>query len=608
MSDEPFTKHDLRKELLEFRETFLPQLVSALFERLSTTEELNQEVLGSLASNGKSVPFALDRNGVAKVHDIKSPQKLTLGMHNRKNTCALSPIAKPSTQRPTSAASDNDVHGGAESPYSQRSREHTSLTSAKVVPYPSNGAPVLGTVRTEAWVEAPKGDGGTWLPKAEEEHKKMEQNKSGTAANSASKVMLFGQTSKATPANLDKLDYNVFDFYYSNGLFQAVARSNLFSTITLSTICVNAVYLGVDADWNDGDSLYESHTAFIVMENFFCSYFLLEWIVRFGAFASKWNCLVDTWFKFDSALVFLAICETWLLPLLLAGVDLPLSPLRLLRLLRLTRMVRIVRSFPELVTMIKGAAAAQRAVIASFLAILILIYTFAIIMNIIFKDNEELEDQFGTIGKTMWHLSMHGVFQDSPLALTDLIMEHSPLMANLVSIPLFIVFIIITALTVLNMLIGVLCHVITQVAESEKDESDISLMKSTVLVLLKYLDEDGSGFLDKHEIQTLVHDEQAAKILKQLEIDIDHFVDYMDMKFFVSGRPQSISEVMDYMLMLRGDRSLNMRDSIQITHFAIWKLSVVVNSKVEMAVDILLREMRLTSATSISVKPSEFWL
>ena len=34
---------------------------------------------------------------------------------------------------------------------------------------------------------------------------------------------------------------------------------------------------------------------------FFCSYYALEWFIRFMAFERKCNCLRDGWFVFDSA-------------------------------------------------------------------------------------------------------------------------------------------------------------------------------------------------------------------------------------------------------------------------------------------------------------------
>jgi hypothetical protein len=74
-----------------------------------------------------------------------------------------------------------------------------------------------------------------------------------------------------------------------------------------------------------------------VVEHTFCSYFFLEIMIRFGAFASKRRALMDPWFLFDAALVMNMVVETWLVPIIIiaAGTDaadvLNISFLRMMR-------------------------------------------------------------------------------------------------------------------------------------------------------------------------------------------------------------------------------------------------------------------------------------
>merc|ERR1719201_3141801 len=172
--------------------------------------------------------------------------------------------------------------------------------------------------------------------------------------------------------------YHVENFYHTTGYAQALARSEKFINATLGVISLNAVYIGIDADWNDSELLYKAHIFFILCENFFCVYFTFEWIVRFLAFKRKCDGLRDGWFKFDSALVLLMVVETWIFAPVLAvvsdgaGPGIPIGPLRLLRLLRLTRMARLMKSLPELVTMTKGMMRASRAVCSSLVMVLIM--------------------------------------------------------------------------------------------------------------------------------------------------------------------------------------------------------------------------------------------
>ena len=70
------------------------------------------------------------------------------------------------------------------------------------------------------------------------------------------------------------------------------------------------------------------------------------------------------------------------------------------------------------------------------------------------------------------------------------------------------------------MLVGVLCEVVTAVSAVEKDQIAISKLKSTLLVMLKTLDADGSGDIYKDEIEAILHDETALQVMQDLNINV----------------------------------------------------------------------------------------
>merc|ERR1719453_691838 len=100
--------------------------------------------------------------------------------------------------------------------------------------------------------------------------------------------------------------------------------------------------------------LYDSHPAYILLDHFFCSFFVFEWGVRFCALQSKWKGLQDKWFRLDTFLVTVMVLETWILGTIflvleIDAVAFPMSAfvgLRLLRLTRLTRLSWLMRSMP----------------------------------------------------------------------------------------------------------------------------------------------------------------------------------------------------------------------------------------------------------------------
>eukprot|EP00927_Polykrikos_kofoidii_P001663 TRINITY_DN10635_c0_g6_i1.p1 TRINITY_DN10635_c0_g6~~TRINITY_DN10635_c0_g6_i1.p1 ORF type:complete len:766 (-),score=142.67 TRINITY_DN10635_c0_g6_i1:342-2639(-) len=365
--------------------------------------------------------------------------------------------------------------------------------------------------------------------------------------------------------------YDVSMYYYETGIFQLIARSETFAHVTLAVIACNTVYIGVAADHNPHASLLDAHIGFQICEHMFCVFFANEWLCRFLAFEKKLRCLKDLWFKFDTALVVQMVFETWLAPFVITeSSTAPVGMVKLLRLLRLARMARLMRAFPELVAMIKGLREASRAVGSSMMMVLLLIYIFAIIMKMLMEPylaDPLLHERFETLPKCMWTLFMDGTLLDG-VSITSREMMHKEAYAAFF---VLLVFVLMSAMTVMNMLIGVLCEVVTAVAAAEKEDAAIRLVKETVLVMLQKLDEDGSGEISKEEMNMVFDDKGALAVLSSLQVDITHLVDYLDM-YFEQQSDLSIHQIMDLILMLRGDRLPTMKDVLDREAFARWKL------------------------------------
>eukprot|EP00441_Pelagodinium_beii_P015355 CAMPEP_0197657966 /NCGR_PEP_ID=MMETSP1338-20131121/44956_1 /TAXON_ID=43686 ORGANISM="Pelagodinium beii, Strain RCC1491" /NCGR_SAMPLE_ID=MMETSP1338 /ASSEMBLY_ACC=CAM_ASM_000754 /LENGTH=201 /DNA_ID=CAMNT_0043234459 /DNA_START=23 /DNA_END=625 /DNA_ORIENTATION=+ len=115
--------------------------------------------------------------------------------------------------------------------------------------------------------------------------------------------------------------YDVHDLYWETGCSQFIAKHYIFENVTLAVISLNAVYIGVDTDWNkdvpmsasSSRDLTDSPIGFFACEQAFCVYFTIEWIVRFCAFRNKCDCFFDAWFVFDSIMVILMVGETWVI-------------------------------------------------------------------------------------------------------------------------------------------------------------------------------------------------------------------------------------------------------------------------------------------------------
>jgi len=187
--------------------------------------------------------------------------------------------------------------------------------------------------------------------------------------------------------------------------------------------------------------------------------------------------------------------------------------------------------------------------------------------------DDHTRSRFATIPLTMWTLLMDGTFMDSAGSLTRAMYEKEEPVTAAASLFIFMLFSMLSALTVLNMLIGVQCEVVSAVAAREKDEAEVGLMKRTVLVMLKSLDADGSGAIDQDEMNNLLEDPEALEILDMLSIDVKHLLNHLGMLYTVYD-DISIADVMEAMLQFRGDRSVTMKDVIDLQTYSLWLMNV----------------------------------
>eukprot|EP00747_Dinoflagellata_sp_TGD_P123445 gnl/TRDRNA2_/TRDRNA2_173818_c8_seq1.p1 gnl/TRDRNA2_/TRDRNA2_173818_c8~~gnl/TRDRNA2_/TRDRNA2_173818_c8_seq1.p1 ORF type:complete len:195 (+),score=31.82 gnl/TRDRNA2_/TRDRNA2_173818_c8_seq1:2-586(+) len=104
----------------------------------------------------------------------------------------------------------------------------------------------------------------------------------------------------------------------------------------------------------------------------------------------------------------------------------------------------------------------------------------------------------------------------------------------------------------MNMLIGVLCEVVSAVSAAEKEEAAINLVKTTILVLLKQFDEDCSGSISSDELTQVMLDPQAIDVLEHLDIDMQ-YLQALQGVLFAAKDEVAIEDIIEMMLLCRGD-------------------------------------------------------
>jgi hypothetical protein len=363
---------------------------------------------------------------------------------------------------------------------------------------------------------------------------------------------------------LKEKPYNVHDRYHTKGMFQAIARHPYFENFTLGIIVLNAFWISVDTDNNTADTIIDARVMFVLADTMFFTYFSSELFIRFMAFEDKRHCADDFWFIFDSALVFLYAFDPFLIGVLAAaaggsGLNLPTAVLRLFRLARLSRLVRMLRSLPELMIMIKGMVTAAKSVIYSLFLLMLIGYVFAIALrNLVPKDSQLEETFLPSVPETMHTLIIFATFLDDLAAYIVLVKETST--ACLI---LSWVYIALASLTVMNMLIGVLCEVISAVAEEEKESMMVEKVKNKFDGLVKILDENHDGVISWDEFRQIVEMPDALQALDQVNVDAVSLVDLAEDFFFVDGQKQvamSFDQFMELVLDLRGGQKATVKD------------------------------------------------
>jgi len=188
-------------------------------------------------------------------------------------------------------------------------------------------------------------------------------------------------------------------------------------------------------------------------------------------------------------------------------------------------------------------------------------YIFAIAFTQLTKDSSLGTNHFPTVGESLYTLLVHGVFLDS-LEYICTILEQDTL-----CLFLFFVFVMLSALTVMNMLIGVLCEVVSAVAEAEKDGIQVNGVTDKLYDVLSEVDADSNGFISKSEFMQILAHPGVAEALNEVNVDPVGIVDFADYIFDdASNKSDEISfdDFMKLVLSLRGSNHVTVKDIVDL--------------------------------------------
>jgi len=372
--------------------------------------------------------------------------------------------------------------------------------------------------------------------------------------------------------NMMVKEYNVEDCYWETGFCQALAKHRLWEYVTLFVIGINAIWMAIDTDNNDADDLLTAEPVFVVVENLFCVFFTFEICIRFGAFQRKWDCLQDGWFCFDTFLVALMVLETWIFTIILAAMPPNTSLInpssvrifRLFRLTRMARMVRLMRAFPELVVMVKAMLIAFRAVAVALGLLMFIVYIFAILFTQLLEGKKQQPghpgyENFRNVPMAMNTLLLNGAFPDQAQLVNDMGAESWAYYL------MMLLYLLVAGLTVMNMIVGILCELISVISSVEKENMLLKSVRESLQSIMEETkaDADGSGMINKEEFDELLEHPKWGRILGEVDVDVVALVDLSDF-IFEDNRELSFVDFMDLILQLRGSNTATVKDVVDL--------------------------------------------
>eukprot|EP00931_Biecheleriopsis_adriatica_P043585 TRINITY_DN24913_c0_g1_i1.p1 TRINITY_DN24913_c0_g1~~TRINITY_DN24913_c0_g1_i1.p1 ORF type:complete len:623 (-),score=111.99 TRINITY_DN24913_c0_g1_i1:45-1865(-) len=370
----------------------------------------------------------------------------------------------------------------------------------------------------------------------------------------------------------------------TSGLAQRIVRNGPFQNFILGTISFYSIWMAVDTDYNDASTLNEALPIFQVMEHLFCAIFTFEWLIKVAAYRHLRYALYDGWFLFDTVLVITGVAETWVLTIVFAvigqkqthvGGNYSFRLLRLLRLSRLARTIRLLRSVPELLIMLKGMLAAARSMFLTFVLTLLILYVFGIAMKQSAAGTPAGEQHFSSVGKSMFSLLLFATLLDGPAEVIKGMNE--------ISIVIFLCVIACSAFVLLNMLIGVLCEVVTEVSHREKSMLDEAFVRERVVQVLELLDSDGNGMISKKELRGMAKSPEACALLQEANVDITGLLDIADLIFQSDQQGHEFNKEIDLdtfvklVISLRGENQATVKDVVDLRKFLNTRISATQN-------------------------------
>lgn len=301
------------------------------------------------------------------------------------------------------------------------------------------------------------------------------------------------------------------------GQLSHIVTSDYFDYVMAIVLCLNALYIGVQVEVMAQQASPQPPVAFRVFDWLFTVAFLVELLLRLGAFKMRFFTMEGwQWHWFDLFIVAFGLADD-ITTNLFSGSEAEdiiekLGVLRLLRLGRVIRLVRMVRLIPALKSMVYLISASMTSFFWTGVLLLILMYVVAIYFTELATDLRH--------GKSSANLERWASIGASVMSLFQAItggddwnnfVQELP-GGNTVIMALYVAF---ATLVMLNLVTGVFVEGAQRIAREEKDQELIKCVRR----LYKVCETTNDGEVSWKEFEGSLSSKAMQDFLKAFEMD-----------------------------------------------------------------------------------------
>eukprot|EP00930_Biecheleria_cincta_P055420 TRINITY_DN4173_c0_g1_i2.p1 TRINITY_DN4173_c0_g1~~TRINITY_DN4173_c0_g1_i2.p1 ORF type:complete len:852 (+),score=153.02 TRINITY_DN4173_c0_g1_i2:31-2586(+) len=432
------------------------------------------------------------------------------------------PVHQPSMPDPTSWSKSHDSrsksHDIIEEDYSEAEDCIVFFDEGIRKHVPAAGKP-FSKNSGEAWAEDTRIDKTELVIEATSNSKTSEVTKTETVEDKDPvRKLRSRKMSFKAPIVLDMISAEENPGWLAN-----LVNSDYFDYIVATILCLNALFIGIQVEFMAHHTSPEPPVVFRVLDWLFTLAFLVELLMRLGAFRTRFFTMQGwQWHWFDLFIVTFGLADEITTNLFsgseLEGVIEKLGVLRLLRLGRVIRLVRMVRLIPALKSMVYLISASMTSFFWTGVLLLILMYVVAIYFTELATD---LKHENSYRYTSLEHWSSLGA---SVLSLFQAItggddwnnfvsgLPNETYKVNVIILALYVAF---ATLVMLNLVTGVFVEGAQRIAREERDQELIKYVRR----LYKVCETNKDGEVSWDEFEGSLSTKAMQDFLKAFEMD-----------------------------------------------------------------------------------------